>query len=129
MATTHRSRMDGSHCADPVACVRWHGTIESGLAVGDACECCGALVTPPATWKPVLAHGDRGGPIVYWRLVEADTRRSLGAVSRQENGTWRALRYGTAGDARRGGSREIGMHTTWQRARRAVEADVAGVER
>ena len=38
----HRPRLDGSVCPDSDACERlYHGSIESGMAPGDTCECCG----------------------------------------------------------------------------------------
>ena len=65
------------------------------------------------TWEPVKANGDTG-MIIYWRFVR--NGKGVGAVSRYPGG-WRALLYGDNVLS----NRELGMHRTWQAARRRVE--------
>jgi hypothetical protein len=75
-------------------------------------------VEPTRSWEPVHEKIDGTGKIVYWRLMQEG--HALGAVSRKPEG-WRALLY--PADRTPGERRELGMHTTWRAARRAVERE------
>ena len=65
------------------------------------------------TWERVRAHGESGRTI-YWRFIRDG--KQVGAVTRFPGG-WRALLYGDTILS----NRELGMHRTWQAARRRVE--------
>jgi hypothetical protein len=67
-------------------------------------------------WEAVLDSRDRRR-VVYWRLATS-AARPVGAVSRKENGRWRALAYPAE---RHEPNTELGMHDTRRAAERAVE--------
>lgn len=106
-------------CLHPEQCARsYHGSLASGLVVGDTCECCGQTVTEPLVWEPVHEYAGRGR-IVYWRLKRAG--RSMGAVTHREHG-WEGLTYGS--NQNHHGGKRLGSFQSWQAARRAVESAV-----
>ena len=67
-----------------------------------------------ATWEPISSRGK----VVYWRLTTPDGVL-LGAVTKTDDGTWRARRSG-AGRRLFTHGRDLGRHPSWQAARRAV---------
>jgi len=82
---------------------------------------------PERVWEPVYRHIDkpRSG-VVYWRLIDVDDDgRSLGAVAKNDDGTWRALIYGPDRNRPHVDRRPLGGEfQSWQAARRAVQREV-----
>lgn len=119
MNTNHRPRESAGECPDPVGCARgFHLTASTPTAVGELCECCHRMVHPSATWHRVPTSGRTS----YWQYRAE--RGPLGATSRQDDGRWRALRYGPDPSRPHVGRRDIGTYPTWQQARRAVEGTI-----
>lgn len=74
------------------------------------------MVPAERTWEAVHEKTNGTGKIMYWRLIQDGA--VVGAVSRKPEG-WRALLYVS------GPAQELGMHSTWRAARRAVERAAA----